>query len=196
MICSAELIEQPYSGQYVEKIYDIKSPWDSSEWTWIKFVDEDGEWCGEFRGTYRGVSVSKNFGVVIVLTSDYMYELDINTAELIGYEPQLNFIDITTSPKGDIFLTDGYSVEFLVNNEMGKIELIAIPHIPVQPDNLRFVEWNDNILKIRCDEFLNWENEVELYLDCETMEWVGDLCSDKQSLSIKEKLMGFFFKGK
>ena len=79
---------------------------------------------------------------------------------------------------------------------MGKIESIAIPHIPVQPDNLEFVEWNDNILKIRCDEFLNWENEVELYLDCETMEWVGYLCSDKQSLSIKEKLMGFFFKGK
>ena len=119
MICSAELIEQPYSGQYTEKIYDIKSPWNSSEWTWIKFVDENGEWCGEFRVMYRGVSVSKNFGVIIVLTSDYIYELDINTAELIGYDSQLDFIDITTSTKGDIFLTDGYDIKFLVKNEMG-----------------------------------------------------------------------------
>jgi len=42
MIHSAEWIEQPCSGQYVEKIYDIKSPWNSSKWTWIKFSDEDG----------------------------------------------------------------------------------------------------------------------------------------------------------
>lgn len=172
MICSAEWIEQPYSGQYVEKIYDIKSPWNSSKWTWIKFSDEDGEWCGEFRGEYRGVSVSKKFGVAIVLTSDYMYELDINTSELIGYEAQPDFIDITTSPKGDIFLTNGYGIEFLVNNEMGKIESMPIPYIPVQPDNFRFVDWDDNILKVKCEEFLNWENEIELYLDCETMEWI------------------------
>ena len=82
-------------------------------------MDENGEWCGEFRVMYRGVSVSKNFGVIIVLTSDYIYELDINTAELIGYDSQLDFIDITTSPKGDIFLTDGYDIKFLVKNEMG-----------------------------------------------------------------------------
>lgn len=196
MIHSAEWIEQPCSGQYVEKIYDIKSPWNSSKWTWIKFSDEDGEWCGEFRGEYRGVSISNNLGVVIVLTSDYMFELDINTAELIEYDSQPEFIGITTSPKGNVFLTDGYGIEFLVNNQAGKIESITIPHIPVQPDNLRFVEWNDNILKIRCDEFLNWENEIELYLDCESMEWVDHLRSDKQSSSIKEKLTGLFSREK
>ena len=42
----------------------------SSEWTWIKFVDEDGEWCGEFRGMYRGVLcllklIKMNVGIAI-----------------------------------------------------------------------------------------------------------------------------------
>lgn len=55
MISRAEYIQQPYSGEYIEKIYDIKSPWNSTDWTWIKFTEEDAIWCGEFRGKYRGV---------------------------------------------------------------------------------------------------------------------------------------------
>ena len=55
MISRAEYIQQPYSGEYIEKIYDIKSPWNSTDWTWIKFTEEDDIWCGEFRGKYRGI---------------------------------------------------------------------------------------------------------------------------------------------
>ena len=40
MICRAEHIEQPYSGEYIEKIYDITSAWNSGNWTWIKFFTE------------------------------------------------------------------------------------------------------------------------------------------------------------
>ena len=35
MIIEAKIINQPESGQYLEKIYDIQSPWNSQEWTWI-----------------------------------------------------------------------------------------------------------------------------------------------------------------
>ena len=63
MIISAEHIEQPYDGEYCEKIYDIRSVWNSRDWVWIKFIDESGEWCGEFRGSYKGVSVSKKLGL-------------------------------------------------------------------------------------------------------------------------------------
>lgn len=193
MIYSAEYIEQPLSGKYIEKIYDIKSPWNSCKWTWIKFADENGEWCGEFRGEYRGVSVSKKLGIVVVLTSDYMFTLDMNTAELIEYDSQPDYTDITTSPNGDVFITDGYSIEVLVNNAK-KIESTVVPSYPVQPDNLKFVKWNDNVLKITCNEFLNLDNGIELYLDCETMEWVGNphTASSKQSLSFKEKLFRLF----
>lgn len=181
MICSAERIEQPYSGQYVERIYDIKSPWNSREWTWIKFEDENGEWCGEFRGKYRGVSVSKKLGIVVVLTSDYMYTLDINTADLIEYDSQSDFVDITTSPNGDIFLTDGYSIEIVVKDNDEKIETTVVDYMPVNPDNLRFEEWNNNILKISCCEFYHWENELELYLDCETLEWIRNTSNEQQN---------------
>lgn len=41
--------------------------------------------------------------------------------------------------------------------------------VPIHPDNLRFVEWAGNILKITCFEFLIWEKEIELYFDCVSM---------------------------
>ncbi len=84
MISRVEYIQQPYSGEYIEKIYDIKSPWNSTDWTWIKFIEEDDIWCGEFRGKYRGVSCSTVLGIIVVLTSDYMYVLDIYGGEIMG----------------------------------------------------------------------------------------------------------------
>ena len=165
MIYSAEHIEQPRSGKYMEKIYDITSPWNSKYWTWIKFVDEEGEWCGEFRGEYRGVSVSEKLGIVVILTTDYLFILDIKTAEIIEYDSRPDYVDITTSPNEDIFFTDGYSIERVFKDNDGKIKTTAVKYIPVNPDNLKFVEWNNTILKISCCEFYKWENEVELYLD-------------------------------
>lgn len=181
MIFSAESIEQPCSGIYTQRIYDIINPWNSRDWTWIKFTDENGEQCGEFRGQYRGVAVSEKYGIIVVLTTDYQFVLDIHTAELIKYDAQANYIDITTSPNGSIFLTDGYGVEIVVKNSNDKIETSVIESIPVNPDNLKFEEWHNHILKMSCCEFLNWENEVELYLDCDSLEWIG-----KRSKSMKK----------
>ena len=110
-----------------------------------------------------------------------MFILDIHTAELIKYDSQANYIDITTSSNGSIFLTDGYGVEIVVKNSNDKIETSVIESIPVNPDNLKFEEWHNHILKMSCCEFLNWENEVELYLDCESLEWIG-----KRSKSMKK----------
>lgn len=170
MICKAEYIQQPYSGEYLEKIYDISSPWNSSDWTWIKFTSEDGVWCGEFRGKYRGISFSGKLGIIVVLTSDYMYVLDINTTEIVGYYSQPQYMDITTSPNEDILVTDGYGIEMFVNSKVEDMETIVVP---VQPDNLRFIEWKENILKVNCYEFLVWGKEIELYLDIETKEWLN-----------------------
>ncbi len=192
MICSAEHIKQPLSGQYVEKIYDISSNWNSANWTWIRFEDENDEWCGNFRGEFRGVSISKKLGVVVVLTTDYMFILDINNAKLIEYDFHPDYTDLTTSPDGDVLITDGSGIERLVNGENEKLESVVIPYIPVQTDNLRFVEWNGNTLKITCNEYLKYDNEIELYLDYKTMEWVCNLNSNrsKKSLSFKEKIFG------
>ena len=170
MICRAEYIQQPYSGEYIEKIYDIESPWNSSDWTWIKFTEEDVVWCGEFRGKYRGISFSEKLGIVVVLTSDYMYVLDINTTEIIDHYSQPEYLDITISPSEDILVTDGYGIEMFTNGKVKDMETITVPF---HPDNLRFVEWRENVLKIQCYEFLVWGKEIELYLDFETREWLN-----------------------
>ena len=170
MIFKAEKIEQPYSGQYNEKIYDIQCVCNSSQWTWIKFTDEDEEWCGEFRGEYRGVALSNKLEVIVVLTSDYMYMLDIDTGELIGYEDTPGYLDITTSPLGDIFITDGYDIETFTSNKIDAREDMIIP---VRPDDLKFIEWKGNILKVSCYEFLSWDEKIELYFDCASLQWIN-----------------------
>lgn len=87
MICDLSHIEQPYSGEYEEKIYDINSSWNSGDWSWILFEKEDGHcFCGEFRGKYRGAVLSEKLAVIIVLTSDYLFILDLGTAKLLDYK--------------------------------------------------------------------------------------------------------------
>ena len=41
---------------------------------------------------------------------------------------------------------------------------------PIKMDMIKFEMWSDNELSITCDEFLNWDNHVELELDSETLE--------------------------
>ena len=122
MISRAEYIQQPYSGEYIEKIYDIKSPWNSTDWTWIKFTEEDDIWCGEFRGKYRGVSCSTTLGIIVVLTSDYMYVLDIYGGEIMEYYSQPEYVDITVTPFGKILVTDGYGIEMFANTKISDME--------------------------------------------------------------------------
>ncbi len=51
MICKLTNIQQPISGEFEERIYEVESRWNSGEWTWIKFEEDDlSVWCGEFRG--------------------------------------------------------------------------------------------------------------------------------------------------
>lgn len=40
VITKAEIIYQPSSGQYKERIYDITSSWNSQNWTWVKFEED------------------------------------------------------------------------------------------------------------------------------------------------------------
>ncbi|MDT2485474.1 hypothetical protein [Enterococcus avium] len=60
MVIESKLNEQPYSGKYKETIFDVKSNWNSSDWTYVEFIEKDfHELCGVFRGAPRGVSFSK-----------------------------------------------------------------------------------------------------------------------------------------
>ncbi|PGY04904.1 hypothetical protein [Bacillus sp. AFS031507] len=113
MITKAEIINQPFSGQYKERIYDItSSSWNSPNWTWVKFEDEDfNEWCGEFRGSPRDIAVSKKYKTVLVLTSDYLFQVDSDSGELTEYESQPQYQCLTVTPSGDFIIADYYSIE-------------------------------------------------------------------------------------
>jgi hypothetical protein len=167
MIVKAEIINQPYSGQFQERIYDIPSRWNSSNWTWVKFVDDDfNEWCGEFRGPARGVAVSAKNMHVLVLTSDYLYQLDAESREVINYASQPQYQSLTVTPSGDFILADYYNIEIIESTLEKRIPVES----PIQMDRIRFRSWFNNKLSISCEEFLNWDNHVELELDGDTLE--------------------------
>ena len=169
MITGVDIISQPFSGQYIEKIFDISSPWNSSLWTWIKFTNEDlTEWCGEFRGVVKAAVISLKYNLVLILTSDYLYKLSLINGELLGYEDKPQYNSLTVTPQGDYIISDDYSIFIMEPSSTDKKEVPS----PIKMDNIKFHNWNHNKLQITCDELLNWENhgEVVLELDCETME--------------------------
>ncbi|TXC92747.1 hypothetical protein FS935_00640 [Metabacillus litoralis] len=114
MIIKAEIITQPYSGEFKEKIYDIPNSWTSQDWTWIKFSNNDlTEWCGNFRGFPREVAVSKKHSCVLVLTTDYLFKLDCISGELTEYESQPQYQSLTVSPLGDFLIADYYEITII-----------------------------------------------------------------------------------
>lgn len=167
MIVEAEIIEQPYSGEYEERIYGISSPWNSQNWTWIKFLNEDfTEWCGEFRGLPKSVAISKKYNHVLILTSDYLYKLDCFSMELIEYVFQHQYQNLTVTPFGDFLVSDYYDI-YMIESSLEYTEYIESP---IKMDMIKFRDWSNNKLSLICDEFLNWDNHVELELDSETFE--------------------------
>jgi len=168
MILKAKIINLPYSGQYKEKIFDISSPWNSQDWTWVKFVNEDlTEWCGEFRGFPRAVAVSKKHNYVLVLTSDYLFQVNRLNGELLEYESQPLYQSLTVTPSGDFIIADYYCIEIIGSTLKDK----KLVESPIEMDNIKFDSWSKNKLLISCDEFLNSNNNhVGLELDSEKLE--------------------------
>lgn len=167
MIINAEIINQPYAGQYKERIYDISSSWNTQDWTWVKFINEDfTEWCGEFRGLAKGIAISNKYNVVLILTSDYLYQLDCNDSEIIEYEDKPQYQQITVMPSGDFLLADDYNINVIKTSLKNKIPVKS----PISMDNIKFEYWSENGLIITCEEFLNWDNHVKLELNNETLK--------------------------
>ncbi|MBM7614342.1 hypothetical protein [Alkaliphilus hydrothermalis] len=167
MIIKAEIIDQPYSGEYKEKIYDITSTWNSQNWTWVKFLNEDfTEWCGEFRGLGRGIAISKKYNQVLILTSDYLFQINCINFEIIDYECQPQYQNLTVTPLGDFLLADYYDIYLLGASLDDRTPLAS----PFNMDMITFRGWSNNKLQLTCDKFLNLDKHVELQLDFETLE--------------------------
>ncbi|MCX2746172.1 hypothetical protein OO013_20000 [Mangrovivirga sp. M17] len=167
MIIATEIINQPYSGQYEERVYDIESPWNSQLWTWVKFIMDNGtEWVGNFRGEPHGVAISNKFNSCIVLTSDYLFLLDLKNGELIESDRNHTFTYLTTSPFGDYIIIDFYKIEKITDglNNIIKIES------PIEMDIIEVKGWNGNLLEFSCVELGVYDKEYFMQFDSETEE--------------------------
>ena len=165
MIEEAKIINQPYSGEFEEKIYDIESVWNSQYWSWIKFINDDySEWCGQFRGFPKEVAVSKKYNTVLVLTSDYLFQLDRLSGDIIESERMPPFNSLTVSPNGEYIIADYYNIERISSSISRRVKIKS----PIEMDMIEFGNWSGNILKIICDEFMNWDRHLIMEYNCET----------------------------
>ncbi len=92
--------------------------------------------------------------------------MDCNNNEILEYEYQPQYKNLTAMPSGDFLLSDDYSIDIIKSSLNDKQPIQS----PLGMDNIEFGAWNENILEITCDEFLNWDNHVELSFNYETME--------------------------
>lgn len=165
MVIEAEIINQPNSGEYKERIYDIVNEWNSQFWTFVKFIDEDySEWCGQFRGSPRQIAVSLVNKSILVLTSDYLYHLNRENAELIEFEQNHQYHFLIATPNGFFVIADYYNLDKINGNIANKSTIEA----PIQMDLIKFKNWNNTKFEFTCDEFLNWDNHLTMSYDCET----------------------------
>lgn len=175
MIINAEIIGLPPSGQFHEKIFDIPSVWNSHDWVCVKFTNEDlSEWCGQFRGGAGKVALSKKLNMLLVLTSDYLYQLDCIGSGMTRFIDRPQYIDLTVSPDGDFIIADSYNL-FRTSSNINEMEQL---HSPVRMEMISFGGWNGNKLEFGCDEFLDWGKYRHLIMEYD---------SSSGSITIKDK---------
>ena len=164
MIIEGQIVNRPYSGKYDERIYDNDSPWNSQDWTYIKFTNNDySEWCGVFRGFPKDVSISLIKNIVLILTSDYLYQLNSINGDLADLEEQSQYRNLTATPLGDFIVSDYYHLTRITNSIQNK-EIISSP---IEMDNIKFTTWRESILEFTCDEFCNWDRHLVMIYDSE-----------------------------
>lgn len=164
MIIKGEIINQTYSGIYEERIYDNQSAWNSQNWTTIKFTNDDYyEWCGIFRGFPIEVKISEKLKIILVLTSDYLYQLNIENGDLLEIEERPAYNIMTVAPSGEFILGYYYYIAKIEKTIGEKTKLES----PIEMDMIKFKNWNGNKLIFTCDEFTNWSRHLEMELDCE-----------------------------
>jgi len=158
----AEIINQPYSDEFKERIYDIESVWNSQSWTWIKFTFENGnQIVGQFRGNPRNVKVSKPKNEIFVLTSDYAFRLNARNLEIVETEDQPQYTNLEVAPDGTFILSE-FSDVYKMTNSLKDMEVIESPF---EMDLIEFKGWIGNNLQFECDEMGRWERHEKMELN-------------------------------
>ncbi|REG88384.1 hypothetical protein C8P67_1382 [Flavobacterium aquicola] len=100
----------------------------------------------------------------MVLTSDYLYQLDAETGNLTYFEEQPQYHNLTVAPNGDFIIADYYNFEKVTTTIKEREQIES----PIQMDLIKFKKWNNSKLEFTCDEFLNWNRHLTMTYDSET----------------------------
>ncbi len=168
MIKRSRGIRMPKSGEYPERIYDIDGANTDVNWCWILFEEDNGdEWCGNFRGEFRGVEISEKYNMVVVLTSTYYYFIDLNSHEMLDYEDGYSGW-VSKTPLGDIllcFLDRLYLISGRSSQDKEEIE------IPMYMDFVRVLGYEGTVLRMRYEDSEGlFGPAYDIELDCLTLE--------------------------
>ena len=162
----AKIINQPYSGEFEERIYDVESVWNSQSWTWIKFEDINGnEKVGQFRGFPKDVKISKQKNEIVILTSDCIFRLDTIELNIIESEKQVDYENLEVTPNGTFLLSE-YGEIYKLENSLSDMQIIESPF---ELDWIEFKKWNGDILEFECSELANYEKTEIMELN--TTDW-------------------------
>lgn len=168
MIISIEIINQPYSGEYKEIIFDGPKGSPRSEyWSWVKFIDEKYlSWCGVFRGNIVGVETSTVFNNILVVTDSFLYMIDKKTGKLLEIRENTDYIQITLSPFGEYILATSsdivaitHSIDRLIYIEFSKTLFF-----------MKFLKWEGYMLHIECEDCINSHEVKTLLLNSKTYQ--------------------------
>jgi hypothetical protein len=94
-----------------------------------------------------------------------LFRLENKNGNLIEFEDQPQYHNLTTSPTGDFILADYYNIN-LINKTLN--ETINIES-PIEMDMIKFKKWNDKKLEFTCDEFTNWDRHLIMELDADKL---------------------------
>lgn len=165
MIIDAQIITRPDSGEYTERIYDHENVWNSGNWSFVKFTNDDYfELCGQFRGAPVQVAISGKHNTVLVLTSDYLFQLDKTTGDVTDLENSPSYKNLTVTPGGDFIIADNYTFEKITAGIHHKEPIDS----SIEMDNIRFKHWEGCKLVFTSEEFMSWDRILEMVYDSET----------------------------
>jgi hypothetical protein len=160
----AERINQPTSGKYEEKVFDLNTEWKSQNWSWIKFTTEyEIEWIGVFRGEFENLAIAEKINQVAILTSGGLYILDIEQRETLYFEKETEFKGLAEIPTKDKFIIAEYQRIGIIDKNFEKKYI----NLEYEIENIVFGKYENKRLKVNFEKlpdyqildcFLNTEN--------------------------------------
>jgi hypothetical protein len=178
MTVQADLVYQPTSGKYREKIFDIpKQDFTIRAWSWVLFTKSDGtEWVGSFhggQGNKRFTAVFNDLPIVFIVSDGQGYIVNAETEELLQCTEEDTIREaISTSDTPLVIYANIWKI-FTVD----KSRVVKELEVPFKFYFVWFKKVSGNILEMKYEEGYTGELK-KAYLNTKTLQFAE---TEKQS---------------